>query len=94
MGLLYIGTQQLVWPCTQANQAAARYPRSYPSDPQWCVQSVCVSLQYEPAGGYQPLYMWGFGDMDMGAGSTPPMRQGDGYALPQYPAPTLIVTEG
>ncbi|MES9945446.1 MAG: multicopper oxidase domain-containing protein [Candidatus Thiodiazotropha sp.] len=39
------------------------------------------------------LYMWGFGDMDMGAGSTHP-AQGDGYALPQYPAPTLIVTQG
>ncbi|MEW8505148.1 MAG: multicopper oxidase domain-containing protein [Candidatus Thiodiazotropha sp.] len=39
------------------------------------------------------LYMWGFGDMDMGEGSTHPAL-GDGYALPQYPAPTLIVTEG
>ncbi|MCU7933387.1 MAG: multicopper oxidase domain-containing protein [Candidatus Thiodiazotropha sp. (ex Dulcina madagascariensis)] len=38
------------------------------------------------------LHMWGFGDMSMGAGATHP--GGDGYALPQYPAPTLIVTEG
>ncbi len=39
------------------------------------------------------LYMWGFGDMNAGQSSTHP-AQGDGYALPQYPAPTLIVTEG
>jgi FtsP/CotA-like multicopper oxidase with cupredoxin domain len=38
------------------------------------------------------LYMWGFGDMD--AGQTATHAQGVGYALPQYPAPTLIVTEG
>ena len=38
------------------------------------------------------LYMWGFGDMDSGAGATHP--EGAGYSLPQYPAPTLIVTEG
>lgn len=38
------------------------------------------------------LYMWGFGDMDGGANAT--HAAGDGYALPQYPAPTLIVTEG
>jgi hypothetical protein len=38
------------------------------------------------------LYMWGFGDMDGGTGATHP--EGIGYNLPQYPAPTLIVTEG
>ncbi|MCU7797315.1 MAG: multicopper oxidase domain-containing protein [Candidatus Thiodiazotropha sp. (ex Myrtea spinifera)] len=38
------------------------------------------------------LHMWGFGDMNAGAGATHP--EGNGYALPQYPAPTLIVTEG
>jgi FtsP/CotA-like multicopper oxidase with cupredoxin domain len=38
------------------------------------------------------LYMWGFGDMDSGTNAT--HAEGDGYALPQYPAPTLIVTEG
>ncbi len=38
------------------------------------------------------LYMWGFGDMNAGTGATHP--EGAGYALPQYPAPTLIVTEG
>ena len=38
------------------------------------------------------LYMWGFGDMDGGANATHP--EGNGYNLPQYPAPTLIVTEG
>ena len=38
------------------------------------------------------LYMWGFGDMDGGANATHPA--GNGYNVPQYPAPTLIVTEG
>jgi FtsP/CotA-like multicopper oxidase with cupredoxin domain len=38
------------------------------------------------------LYMWGFGDMTGGAGATHP--EGAGYNLPQYPAPTLIVTQG
>ncbi|MCU7846044.1 MAG: multicopper oxidase domain-containing protein [Candidatus Thiodiazotropha sp. (ex Monitilora ramsayi)] len=38
------------------------------------------------------LYMWGFGDMNSGTGATHP--EGVGYNLPQYPAPTLIVTEG
>ncbi len=39
------------------------------------------------------LYMWGFGDLNAGAGATHP-AEGGGYYLPQYPAPTLIVTEG
>ena len=38
------------------------------------------------------LYMWGFGDRDGGTGAT--HDEGQGYALPQYPAPTLIVQEG
>jgi hypothetical protein len=38
------------------------------------------------------LYMWGFGDMDSGSAATHP--EGQGYNLPQYPAPTLIVNEG
>jgi FtsP/CotA-like multicopper oxidase with cupredoxin domain len=38
------------------------------------------------------LQMWGFGDVDAGAGATHP--EGAGYNLPQYPGPTLIVTEG
>ncbi len=38
------------------------------------------------------LYMWGFGDLDAGGGATHP--EGNGLLLPQYPAPTLIVTEG
>jgi len=38
------------------------------------------------------LYMWGFGDMDGGANAS--HAEGNGYNLPQYPAPTLIVTEG
>ena len=38
------------------------------------------------------LYMWGFGDLGAGTGAT--HTEGAGYYLPQYPAPTLIVTEG
>lgn len=38
------------------------------------------------------VYMWGFGDMDSGANATHP--EGNGYGLPQYPAPTLIVNQG
>ena len=38
------------------------------------------------------LYMWGFGDMNAGAGATHP--EGEGYYLPQYPGPSMIVTEG
>ena len=38
------------------------------------------------------LYMWGFGDQDGGTSAT--HSEGAGYNYPQYPAPTLIVTEG
>jgi hypothetical protein len=38
------------------------------------------------------LYMWGYGDEGAGATATHP--EGNGYSLPQYPGPTLIVTEG
>ena len=37
------------------------------------------------------LQMWGFGDQDAGAGAT--HGEGEGYGLPQYPGPTLVVTE-
>jgi len=37
------------------------------------------------------LQMWGFGDQDAGAGAT--HAEGEGYNLPQYPGPTLVVTE-
>ena len=38
------------------------------------------------------LYMWGYGDLGSGAGAT--HAEGSGYYLPQYPGPTMIVTEG
>jgi len=38
------------------------------------------------------LHMWGFGDAAAGTGATHP--EGEGYSVPQYPGPTLIVTEG
>jgi manganese oxidase len=38
------------------------------------------------------LYMWLFGDMDMGLNATHP--EGEGYFLPQYPGPTLVVNQG
>lgn len=38
------------------------------------------------------VHMWGFGDMDGGANAT--HAEGNGYGLPQYPAPTLVVNEG
>jgi FtsP/CotA-like multicopper oxidase with cupredoxin domain len=38
------------------------------------------------------LYMWGFGDV--AGGSSPTHGEGAGYNLPQYPGPTLVVTEG
>jgi FtsP/CotA-like multicopper oxidase with cupredoxin domain len=37
------------------------------------------------------LQMWGFGDQDAGANAT--HAEGAGYNLPQYPGPTLVVTE-
>ena len=40
------------------------------------------------------IHMWGFGDMDGGSGATHPGPVASSYNLPQYPAPTLIVTEG
>ena len=40
------------------------------------------------------LFMWGFGDLNGGAGATHEIGQSKSYFLPQYPAPTLIVTEG
>lgn len=38
------------------------------------------------------VHMWGYGDVNGGSGAT--HTEGNGYNLPQYPAPTLIVTEG
>jgi len=38
------------------------------------------------------VYMWGYGDMDDGANASP--SGSPSYNLPQYPGPTLIVTEG
>ncbi len=38
------------------------------------------------------LYMWGFGDLGSGGSAT--HAEGNGYFVPQYPAPTLIVKEG
>ncbi len=38
------------------------------------------------------LHMWGFGDLDGGNDAT--HSEGNGFFLPQYPGPTLIVTEG
>jgi len=38
------------------------------------------------------LYMWGFGDLSAGGNAT--HSEGSGYFLPQYPGPTMIVTEG
>jgi len=46
------------------------------------------------------LYMWGFGDADAGTHASPGITledgttEGDGYNLPQYPGPTLIVNQG
>ncbi len=42
------------------------------------------------------LHMWGYGDRNYGLGATHPTSvPGSGtYGLPQYPGPTLIVTEG
>jgi FtsP/CotA-like multicopper oxidase with cupredoxin domain len=38
------------------------------------------------------LHMWGFGDVDAGTNAT--HTAGNGYGLPQYPGPTLVVNEG
>jgi FtsP/CotA-like multicopper oxidase with cupredoxin domain len=38
------------------------------------------------------LQMWGFGDQDAGANAT--HTEGNGYNLPQYPGPTLVVNAG
>ena len=38
------------------------------------------------------LYMWGYGDLGRGANAT--HAEGNGVFLPQYPGPTLVVTEG
>jgi FtsP/CotA-like multicopper oxidase with cupredoxin domain len=40
------------------------------------------------------LHMWGFGDQNAGAVGTTTHAEGEGYGLPQYPGPTLIVDEG
>jgi hypothetical protein len=38
------------------------------------------------------MYMWGFGDLMRGSQAN--RAAGAGYSMPQYPGPTLIVTEG
>ena len=48
------------------------------------------------------LQMWGFGDQDAGLNATihntgpdgAPQQEGADYGLPQYPGPTLVVTQG
>lgn len=85
MGLVLLGLGLLPWLSVQAAGHAIRGI----TGPTFNLYAAPFNISL-PEG--SSLYMWGFGDMDGGTGATHP--EGSGYFLPQYPAPTLIVTEG
>jgi manganese oxidase len=84
-GVLLLGLGLLPWASTQAAGHAIRGI----TGPSFKLYAAPFNISL-PEG--SSLYMWGFGDMNAGATAT--HAEGSGYYLPQYPAPTLIVTEG
>ena len=84
--LAALGAVLLVLPFAQAN---AQHDIRGITGPDFNLYAFPFSMNL-PDG--SSIYMWGFGDMDGGAGAT--HAEGNGYNLPQYPAPTLIVNEG
>ncbi|MES9992208.1 MAG: multicopper oxidase domain-containing protein [Candidatus Thiodiazotropha sp.] len=90
MGLLFTGMScMLAVPQAQAEHDIRGITQANPTG-QFNLYAFPFNMNL-PEG--TSLYMWGFGDMNSGDGRTHQM-QGGGYALPQYPAPTLIVQEG
>ena len=87
--LLLIVLVLLPWGLAQAHSIKGIMPVSGPTGPSFNLYTAPFNMSL-PEG--SSLYMWGFGDLDQGAGATHP--EGTGYYLPQYPGPTLIVTEG
>jgi len=86
MGVLILGLASLGLPWAQAQ--AAHDIRGI-TGPTFNLYAFVFNMNL-PEG--SSLQMWGFGDTDAGAAATHP--EGEGYGLPQYPGPTLIVTEG
>jgi FtsP/CotA-like multicopper oxidase with cupredoxin domain len=86
MGVLILGLASLAMPWAQAQ--AAHDIRGI-TGPTFNLYAFVFNMNL-PEG--SSLQMWGFGDADDGAAATHP--EGEGYGLPQYPGPTLIVTEG
>ena len=86
LGVLILGLASLALPWAQAH--AAHDIRGI-TGPTFNLYAFVFNMNL-PEG--SSLQMWGFGDADDGAGATHP--EGEGYGLPQYPGPTLIVTEG
>lgn len=84
-GTLLLGLGLLPWASAQAAGHAIRGI----TGPNFNLYAAPFNISL-PEG--SSLYMWGFGDMDMGANATHP--EGEGIYLPQYPAPTLIVQSG
>lgn len=85
LGTLVLGLGLLPWLSVQAAGHAIRGI----TGPTFDLYAAPFNISL-PEG--SSLYMWGFGDMNGGGTATHP--EGSGYFLPQYPAPTLIVTEG
>ena len=85
MGVLFLGLA-LALPWGQAN---AQHDIRGITGPTFNLYAFPFNMNL-PEG--TSLQMWGFGDADAGAGATHP--EGAGYNVPQYPGPTLIVTEG
>jgi manganese oxidase len=91
VGSLLLGLGLMPWVCAQSAGHTIRgiAPVAGPTGPTFNLYAAPFNINL-PEG--SSLYMWGFGDMNSGAGATHP--EGQGYYLPQYPGPTMIVTEG
>lgn len=87
--LLLLSLLLAPWMLAQAHSIRGITPVTGPTGPEFNLYVAPFNISL-PDG--SSLYMWGFGDLNAGAGATHP--EGQGYYLPQYPGPTLVVTEG
>ncbi len=91
VGTLLLGLGLMPWAAAQAAGHTIRgiSPVDAGAGPTFNLYAAPFNINL-PEG--SSLYMWGFGDMNAGGGAT--HAEGAGYYLPQYPGPTMIVTEG
>lgn len=87
IGVLLLGLGLLPWASAQSAGHAIRGIQPVGNTFNLYAAPFNINL---PEG--SSLYMWGYGDLNGGTGAT--HTEGQGYFLPQYPGPTMIVTEG